>query len=113
MTDLSRYRNDVILLYVEDRLSISAIANRYAAEGEDVRRLLKIEGVELRSGAAKEWRPAGEVRERPTSQPRQYRPATAAEDAEEASRADRLHVRAIVSALDGKGFPYFNIRGSL
>lgn len=104
MSKLNAYRNDIVLLYVEDRLSVALIAQRYGVSAEPVRLLLIAEGVQMRDAAtaAREWRQSAAGRERTASQAGKW----PVPDENEILRLQRDHVSAVIHALGGRGFPY-------
>lgn len=107
---LAAHLDEMIVLYTMDGKTIGQIADRYGASPDAVKLMLCGAGVSMRSRG----RPAAGA-EKPTRSlsPNAVRTITRidADDALDLDDANTRHVRAVVRALAGKGFPFLPFGG--
>ncbi|MFN3582920.1 hypothetical protein [Phenylobacterium sp.] len=106
--------DEMIVLYTQDRTPLSRIAIRFGCTEAVVRDLLVGAGVVLRrrgDGDANHipTPPAPRIIEEP---PRRGRRKAARDLTADLDPADRMHIRRVVTALGGKGFPFLAIRSA-
>lgn len=105
MTALRRSVEHIIALYVDERLSLRAVAEKVGLSHEQVRQLLMDEGVQLRP--RKQSVALAQAARR--GMPQAPRPPERVASAADLERADRKHINAVARALAGRGFPFFSM----
>lgn len=99
--------DEIVSLYVVTKLGLREIGRRFEIDAQEVRRRLVKAGVEIRprGRAADSWLPP--------MQPNSPKPGPKPVAQQEAlALADAQHVNAVISALNGHGFPFAAFRRS-
>lgn len=111
--------DEMIVLYTVSGMTVRQIADRFEASAQTVKIMLAGAGVSLKGRASPAPNAKAGAYERRPPVPRS--PSTEAaraivrldlEHVADLGEANRLHVRAVVRALGGKGFPFLTFRSA-
>lgn len=116
---LGAHLDEMVLLYTVERRPIRHIADRFGATALEVKGLLLGAGVDLDAGGrvrtvgaprSTRYRPREPSSVFTYEPPRRPAPAVVHEPGDLIDKEDRRHVRAVIKALGGKGFPFLIFR---